>query len=42
MGDTSAKEAALQATLDTLAATLKSLQASVDANSQAIQRLDAN
>ena len=38
MGD---REAALQATLDALAATLKSLQASVDANSQAIQRLNA-
>ena len=31
--------AALQATLDALAATLKSLQTSVDANSQAIKRL---
>ena len=31
--------AALQATLDALAATLKSLQTSVDANSRAIQRL---
>ena len=38
MGD---QEATLQATLDALAATLKSLQASVDANSQAIQRLNA-
>jgi len=38
MGD---REAALRATLDALAATLKSLQASVDANSQAIQRLNA-
>ncbi|XP_066341688.1 uncharacterized protein [Miscanthus floridulus] len=38
MGD---REAALQATLDALAATLKSLQASVDANSQAIQLLNA-
>ncbi|KAI4330765.1 hypothetical protein MLD38_029019 [Melastoma candidum] len=38
MGD---KDAALQTTLDTLAATLKALQASVEANSQAIQRLSA-
>jgi hypothetical protein len=42
MSEPSDKEAALQATLDALTATLKSLQASVNANSQVIQCLDAN
>jgi hypothetical protein len=42
MSEPNDKEATLQGTLDALAATLKSLQASVNTNSQVIQRLDAN
>jgi hypothetical protein len=40
MGDNSTKDAALQAMLDTLNATIKSLQATIETNSKAIQRLD--
>jgi len=44
MGDNTvnnANNAALQATLDSLVASIKMLQTSVEANAQAIQRLDA-
>ena len=41
MGDNTIDNAALQATLDSLVASIMTLQMSVEANAQAIQRLDA-
>ena len=41
MADNTVNNVALQATLDSLVASIRTLQTSVEANAQAIQRLDA-